>query len=462
MDRKAEELSAMVEEIRSRVRALHPGGGSEPGVPLADLMPLAVARDAAEGKVASIGTVNPRPGGFKNSMIQSVKRNVARALDWHVREQVEFNRAAMDCVQATFEALSETNRALATVLHASQSRDEASRAAVAACEEKVTAQEIQYTRNLAELQRAFEYRVMQTDSAYRQSLSSIESAFRDLFKAQHGEFTGALDRGLVSLQDDARGQLRRIRGELESMIHSDLRVLRQRAVAIPQPEPSAPAPSPKNDWSHVDWLRFSERFRGSEDYVRGQQRLYAQRFAGLDPVLDIGCGRGELLETFREAGIPARGIELSAELTAICRSKGLDATEADLYEYLAGLPDRSLGGIVCSQVVEHLPRPRVPELVRLASAKLRRGGLLAIETPNPECLAIFATHFYLDPTHRHPLPPALMSFYFEEAGFVNIEIERLSPASASMPELAALPADFRDRFFGGLDYAIFGSAVSSS
>ncbi len=112
MDRKAEELSAMVDEIRSRVRALHPNGEAS-GIPLADLMPLVVARDAAEGKVASIGTVNPRPAGFKNAAIQWVKRNVARALDWHVREQVEFNRAAMDCVQATFEALSETNRALA-------------------------------------------------------------------------------------------------------------------------------------------------------------------------------------------------------------------------------------------------------------------------------------------------------------------------------------------------------------
>ncbi len=303
---------------------------------------------------------------------------------------------------------------------------------------------------------------MQTDSAYRQSLATLESAFRDLLKAQHGEFTGALDRGLVAIHD--RGAGRSAPHPRGTRIDDSFRASRAAPTRLghpAEPEPSAPAPSPKKDWSTVDWLRFSERFRGSEDYVRGQQRLYAQRFAGLDNVLDIGCGRGELLETLREAGIPARGVELSAELTAICRSKGLDATEADLYEYLAGLPDRSLGGIVCSQVVEHLPRPGVPALVKLASVKLRRGGLLAIETPNPECLAIFASHFYIDPTHRHPLPPALMSFYYEEAGFVNIEVERLSPAIASMPELAALPADFRERFFGGLDYAIFGSASSS-
>ena len=47
-------------------------------------------------------------------MAQCVKRLVARALDWHVREQVEFNRGVMECVQATLEALTATNRALAS------------------------------------------------------------------------------------------------------------------------------------------------------------------------------------------------------------------------------------------------------------------------------------------------------------------------------------------------------------
>ena len=79
-----------------------------------------------------------------------------------------------------------------------------------------------------------------------------------------------------------------------------------------------------------------------------------------------------------------------------------------------------------------------------------------IETPNPECLAIFATHFYIDPTHTRPVPPQLLGFYMEEAGFGRIEVERLSPAVDSMPALAELPAAVRDKFFGGLDYVIFG------
>ena len=93
-------------------------------------------------------------------------------------------------------------------------------------------------------------------------------------------------------------------------------------------------------------------------------------------------------------------------------------------------------------------------MIRLCAAKLQRGGVLALETPNPECLAIFATHFYLDPTHTRPVPHPLLSFYMEEAGLGQIEVHRLSPAIDSFPELASLPEDFRDRFFGGLDFAI--------
>jgi len=85
-----------------------------------------------------------------------------------------------------------------------------------------------------------------------------------------------------------------------------------------------------------------------------------------------------------------------------------------------------------------------------------RDGVIAIETPNPECLAIFATHFYLDPTHTRPVPHPLLVFYLEEFGIGRIEVRKLSPAVESMPALASLPEEFRAAFFGGLDYAVIG------
>src|SRR5580693_3963813 len=111
-----DELTAAIQAVRDRVRARYPENGlGLEGVAAADLLPLLHARDAAEAKVAAIGTVNPRPPGLKNSIAQWFKRKVARALDWHIREQVEFNRASMKCVQAALEALADTNRALAAL-----------------------------------------------------------------------------------------------------------------------------------------------------------------------------------------------------------------------------------------------------------------------------------------------------------------------------------------------------------
>jgi 2-polyprenyl-3-methyl-5-hydroxy-6-metoxy-1,4-benzoquinol methylase len=473
-DPKSEELAAVIAEIRDRVRARNPNGTAPGNLPLPDLTLLLRARDAAEAKVASIGTVNPRPASLKNSIIQGAKRMIARALDWHVREQVEFNRAVMECVQATLESLNECRQSLSLLAgmreEARELRDIRDHWAEwhAGWEQKLANTEIHFLRSVSELQAAFQHRVTVMDTSYREQVNAQHasfrdqataqhSAYRDELKAQHASFERAMERQSEEIHRRFWNDLERARLEYERLIHSELRLVRQKAAlshAVEQVAQSAPG-----DFAHIDWLKFAEKFRGSEDDIRARQRMYASRFREHAPVLDIGCGRGEMLQVFRETGIQARGVDASAESIALCRSQSLDAENADLFAYLSELPDASLGGVVCCQVVEHLPPARLPEMIRLVHAKLRAGGLVAMETPNPECLAIFATHFYLDPTHQHPIPPMLASFYLEEAGFGRIQIERLSPAIESMPSLAELPEAFRREFFGSLDYAAFGIKI---
>ena len=128
---------------------------------------------------------------------------------------------------------------------------------------------------------------------------------------------------------------------------------------------------------------------------------------------------------------------------------------ADVFPYLASLPDRALGGARCAQVIEHLPPHRLPVLIQLLGQKLRAGAVVAFETPNPECLAIFATHFYIDPTHTRPVPASLLRFYLEEAGFGGVEVLTISPAVESIPELSSISGELRNRLFGGMDYILF-------
>jgi O-antigen chain-terminating methyltransferase len=302
-------------------------------------------------------------------------------------------------------------------------------------------------RSVADLQGAFQHRV-----------TLMEASHRDLMRTHNVDFHAALERHAFDIQKRLWADLEKMHTEIERIIHSELRLVRQRAqIAATVPAeaaltPAATAPAPLG----FDYARFAERFRGTEEYVTAGQQFYLPYFEGSKNVLDIGCGRGEFLKMMRDAGIPARGIELGAESVALCRAQGLDAELADAFPYLAALPEGSLDGIFCSQVVEHLPPERLPELIRLCAGRLAPGGVIAIETPNPECLAIFATHFYLDPTHTRPAPHPLLIFYLEEFGVGNIEVRRLSPAKESMPALNSLPEDFRDAFFGCLDYAVIG------
>jgi O-antigen chain-terminating methyltransferase len=444
---ETDELTAILQEVRDRVRASRPDDSSSALV-LPDLMPLLRARDAAEAKVASIGTVNPRRGGPLNWLAQQAKKAIARALDWHVREQVEFNRHVMACVQAALEALEETRRTLDSVRQeTTEVRDIRSHWTEwrAEWEHRLLLNEHKLLRGLADLNAAMQHRA-----------GVAESGFQNQLQLLHSDFTASLDRRGLEIQTRLWADMERIRLDYERLIHAELRVLRQRAVvsaaaaAAPAPPPAPAAPIA------FDYGRFAERFRGSPEYVREGQRFYLPYFAGRHEVLDIGCGRGEFLELMHEAAIAARGIDMSQESVDLCRHKGLAADAADLFVYLADLPEGSLDGIFSAQVVEHLAPERLPEMIRLAASRLHRDGVLVIETPNPECLAIFATHFYLDPTHTRPVPHALLAFYMEEYGLGLIEVHKRSPAVESMPALAALPEEFREAFFGGLDYAIVG------
>jgi O-antigen chain-terminating methyltransferase len=468
-DPKLAELAALLEQVRAKVAERH-ARLAPFELALPDLMPVLHARDAAYGKVAAIGTVNPRPGGLVNRLIQQVKGLVARSLQWFVREQVEFNKAAVASMEAVLAALEDNNRTLRELAgrmaklgeQLQQLRRDELEPALREFHDlrahwiawrgewarKLEVNEVQFLRGLADLQNAFHQRV-----------TLMEASHREVVKAQHADFEGALARTNREIQQRVAADFERVSQGFHQLIHEELRVMRQKAwmQAVP---PAGRAEKATPEFVNFDWWRFADKFRGPESYVRAQHEYYLPFFAGLRAVVDLGCGRGEFLSLLAEHGVPARGVELSAELTAYCRQKGLEVEQGDLFEFLAAQPRASLDGVFCAQVVEHLPPARVWELVQLAFDKLAPRGVLAIETPNPECLAIFASHFFIDPTHVKPVPPALLEFYFYESGFGEITVRRFAPAAGAMEELNQLPAAVRERFFGSLDYAVIGRKLA--
>lgn len=189
---------------------------------------------------------------------------------------------------------------------------------------------------------------------------------------------------------------------------------------------------------------FEDRFRGSRELILERLHIYLpliQPLRDLQPqptAIDLGCGRGEWLELITAQGYQAQGIDLDDGMLAACRERGLEVHTGDALEALRALPDASQSLVTGFHIAEHLPFDQLRQLVTEAERTLRPGGLLILETPNPENLVIGTSGFYLDPTHRHPLPPPLLDFLARHAGFSSTLIMRLQASAAVAEEEAAL------------------------
>jgi SAM-dependent methyltransferase len=139
------------------------------------------------------------------------------------------------------------------------------------------------------------------------------------------------------------------------------------------------------------------------------------------------------------AGTEARGLDLDLDMILLCKEKGLDAARCDAIEYLANASDDSLGGIFSAQVIEHLTSAQLTTLVTLAARKLRRGGVIVLETLNPESLFVHYKWFWMDLSHVRLVHPQTLTFLLESAGFVEVAANFASPPDGVLP-IPPLPA----------------------
>lgn len=213
---------------------------------------------------------------------------------------------------------------------------------------------------------------------------------------------------------------------------------------------------------------FEDAFRGSADELRARYADLADRLGDAGSVVDIGCGRGEFVQLLRERGVKASGVEIDPELVRQAAALGLDVVEGDAVTWLRAQADRSVDAITMVQVIEHLAPQEVLDFIELAAIKIKRDGMLLIETVNPQSLYVYAHPFYLDPTHTQPVHPSYLMFLLEKIGFRHVEVDWRSPPPADdvLEEIAG-PADAADTLahnanvrrlnqllFGPQDYAV--------
>jgi O-antigen chain-terminating methyltransferase len=210
----------------------------------------------------------------------------------------------------------------------------------------------------------------------------------------------------------------------------------------------------------LDSLYFSleDTLRGTPEEIKETLQVYLPRLrdaAIVNEILDVGCGRGEWLEVLRDNGFQARGIDANRVAVRHCQELSLDVLESEALTHLASLPNDSLNAVTAFHFAEHLSLDALVRFLDETGRTLRPGGLLILETPNPENLLVGSCNFYLDPTHRNPLPIPTLKLLVEARGFRCEEVLKLHPvASAKIEVKDQLTSHLNHFLYGPMNYAI--------
>lgn len=255
------------------------------------------------------------------------------------------------------------------------------------------------------------------------------------------------------------------------------------AVATNHQRPTTNDPVPVNapaftgTVDSLTYVAFEDEFRGTKDDIRTRVEDYVPIFAGASNVLDVGCGRGELLEALRESGVTElRGVDVSPAMVDICRARGFEVELGDALGYVSEQPDGSLGGLIAIQVVEHFTPAYLTRFLEAAYHAMAPGAPIVLETINPNCWMAFFETYIRDPTHQQPLHPDTLRHLVRASGFSHVDVQFRAPVSEDdrlarvelppeffAPGVAPVVEALNDhasklnrRLFSSMDYVVIG------
>jgi 2-polyprenyl-3-methyl-5-hydroxy-6-metoxy-1,4-benzoquinol methylase len=261
---------------------------------------------------------------------------------------------------------------------------------------------------------------------------------------------------------------------LEQRVQAIKRDLEQRAGGAAAPD-SAVAAVFSRPVDAATYVGFEDRFRGASPEIARRVEDYLPVLAAARDVVDIGCGRGELLAALHARGVKARGVDSNAAMVDVCRSQQLDVEQGDAVSYLERQPDASVGALTAIQVVEHFDPAYLVRFLDTAFHKMTPGAPLVLETINAACWMAFFETYIRDLTHQRFLHPDTLRYLVEASGFSSVDVRFREPVSAadrlesieagmlagSPPAVGAVAAAVNDhanklnaRLFSSMDYAV--------
>lgn len=103
---------------------------------------------------------------------------------------------------------------------------------------------------------------------------------------------------------------------------------------------------------------------------------------GKGPVLDLGCGQGELVRLLTADGYSADGIDISPEQVALARAAGTDRVHLGDYRDTLPAQPGHYAAITATDLLEHLTKPEVLTTFDHVAGALAAGGVFVARVPN--------------------------------------------------------------------------------
>ena len=299
----------------------------------------------------------------------------------------------------------------------------------------------------------------QSELSERIDLTTHHAREQDELQARYAVELQALRVQVEKQIDDLIERLQKSRMDLAQQETRLSRLLE--GATVTSSTSSTPAQPSHPEQDHLlDSLYFSleDVLRGTTEQIKEEVKVYLPVLenAGISSeILDVGCGRGEWLQVLREAGFQARGIDTNRILIQQCKELSLDVEEREALEFLGSLPDGSLNAVTAFHFAEHLPLETLVRFLDETGRTLKPGGLIILETPNPENLLVGSCNFYLDPTHKNPIPIPTMKLLLEARGFRCEEVLKLHAVSSTKIEVKdQLTSHLNHFLYGPMNYAV--------
>lgn len=168
--------------------------------------------------------------------------------------------------------------------------------------------------------------------------------------------------------------------------------------------------------NYIDFL-YSSKYRPKSNYpLKLAQHLYKNFFIKKGSLIDLGCGRGDMLNAFSKVGLQVEGVDLSP--SSIELNKSIDVKISDLSKDELPYENETFDYVFSKSVIEHIQEPSL-----LMNESFR------VLKPNGKCIFLTPSWihnawgpFYLDHTHVTPFTQFSLRNLLKMSGYKNVRV----------------------------------------